>query len=166
MNASQNRVVADQVNTSPIVSTYRREIIATLTVGAIVGIILVGVYYLLNQFVFGSVLCRSGNDASCASAPSYSMAVSLVLSVVIGLIGLVQIRSYRPLLIVLAIAVSFWGYQVLIAGLAWWWGILVGAVLFALSYLLFAWFARIRSFALSLILTILLVIFIRIALVS
>ena len=166
MDVSQHRVVADQVSTSPIVSTYRREILATLMTGAIVGIILIGVYYLLNNYVFGSVLCRAGNDASCASAPSYSMAVSLVLSVVVGLIGLVQIRSYRPLLIVLAIAVSFWGYQVLIASLAWYWGLLVGAVLFALSYLLFAWFARIRSFTLSLILTILLVVLIRLALVS
>lgn len=166
MDASQKRVVADQVSASPIVSTYRREIIATLLTGVVVGAIVFGVYHLLNQFVFGSVLCRPGNDASCASAPTYSMAVSLVLAVVLGLIGLMQIRSYRPLLIVLAIAVSYWGYQVLITGVAWYWGVLIGAILFGLSYLLFSWIARIRSFAVSLVLTIILVILVRLALVS
>ena len=139
---------------------------AILITGLIAGLVTVVVYYLLERYVFGSVLCRAGNDASCASAPSYAMAVSLVVGTVVGLVGLVQARAYRPLLVVLAVAVSYWGFQDLVASQVWYYGALIGAVLFALSYLLFAWIARLRSFVLSVIVTVLLIVLIRIALVS
>lgn len=167
MDARSERVVAENVSDiSVIVPTGTREIISTAITGAIVGIIMIAAYFLLDKYVFASVMCRAGNDASCSSAPTYAMAVAFVIGAVIGLIGLVQSRSYRPLLTVLATAVSFWGLQELVGGMAWYWAMLVTTVLFALTYLLFAWIGRLRSFVLSFILCILLVVLIRIALVS
>lgn len=164
--ANSERVVASVNEVSPVTVMYRREILRLLGFGLAIGVLFAGVYYLLEHFVFGSVLCRPGNDMACASAPSYAMAVSIVLTAVVGLVGLVQLRGYRPLIVVLAIAVSYWGLNIILQNITWYIGLIVAAVLFALSYLLFSWIARLRSLSITLLLTIVVVILIRLALVS
>ena len=70
---------------------------------------------------------------------------------------MVQTRVYRPLLAVLGTTVGLWGIHALTGSMAWYWALLVTAVLFGLSYTLFAWVARIRSFVAALIVTVVLV---------
>lgn len=169
MSAVQKRVVAEADNTTsvtPVVATYSREVVSAAIAGAVVGAVTVVAYMLLNRYVFGSVMCRAGADASCANAPSYAMAVSLVIGAVTGLVALVQARIFRPLLVVLATVISFWGLQSLVGGMVWYWAVVIGAVLFALAFLAFAWIARIRSFVLAVIVAIVLVLAIRLTLVS
>jgi len=166
MATKSERVVAQATEIAPVSAMYGHEIINTLIFGFVIGIVFAGAYYLLNQFVFGSVLCRAGNDATCSSAPTYSMAVATVIAAIVGLVGLVQLRGYRPLIVVLAVAVSLWGFEAIFMSVPWIVGLLSSAVLFALSYLLFSWIARLRSVALATVVTIVLVVLIRLALVS
>jgi hypothetical protein len=102
----------------------------------------------------------------CSDAPKYAMIVSMVIGSLGGLIALVQIRIYRPLLAVLAVAVSLWGFNVLLAGIDTWLGIALLSLLFGAAYLLFVWIARIRSFILAVITSIVVMVIIRLVLVG
>ena len=169
MAKSRERVVAENIAETPsVVPTYSRDFVTTLVAGALIGVVVAAAYYLLNTFVFSAVLCRNTVNAAadCTSAPVYSMTIALVISVFVGLLALVQARIYRPLLIVLATAVAFWGMQSLLGHMAWYWGLLLTAGLFAVAYLAFAWLARIRSFGIAVIVSVIVVVLVRLALNS
>jgi hypothetical protein len=152
-----------QAPVSSLIPMSSRELVATLIGGAVIGAVVVALYLLLNHFVFTAVLCRPQAPADCSQAPSYAMIVAQVIGVIAGIGMLVRLRIYRPLLVVLATLISLWTLQALIAPLAWYFAVLAAAVLFGLSYALFAWVARIRSFILALVITVVLVVVIRIA---
>lgn len=99
----------------------------------------------------------------CTNAGNYAMIVAMVIASIGGLIALVQARIYRPLLVVLAAAISMWGLHVITAGMQWYWTLVVTMILFALTYALFTWVARIRSFLLSLVVIVVLVALVRLA---
>lgn len=148
-------VVSEEINrVSSVVPTYGREVLGVLVVGAIVGIIVSVSYFLLEKYVFGAVLCREGADSTCTQAPTYAMVVAMVIGSIIGLLGLVQGRVYRPLLVVLAAVVTMWGFDALVDDLSWYWSGLATVLFFAFAYLLYAWVVRIRSFVLASIITI------------
>lgn len=164
--ANQERVVADnQERVEPVVPMYNREIFGILSTGAGVGLIVSGAAYLLNRFVFQSVVCQ-GSGIACEEAPMYAMIVAMVVGALLGLVALVQLRVYRPLLVVLGATVGLWGLFALTADMAWYWGLLIAIVLFALAYALFAWIARIRPFFVALIVTVVLVVAMRLIFAS
>ncbi|HTK39648.1 MAG TPA: hypothetical protein VL362_02175 [Patescibacteria group bacterium] len=154
---SNDGVVSEEINrVSPVVSTYGREVASIVAVGAAVGLIVSGAYYLLEKYIFSAVLCRAGADASCSQAPEYAMVVAMVIGAIVGLLALVQVRVYRPLLVVIGSLVTLWGFTNLVSDLTWYWSLLASVVFFALTYLLYAWVARIRSFLLASIIAIIL----------
>lgn len=158
----QDRIVATETTkVSPIIPIERREVIGTAIIGAVAGIVTAGAYYLLEKFVFQAVMCRADTAATCGDAPTYAMVVAIVLGGLAGLIALVQARVYRPLLVVLAVAASLWGFQSIMGGFAWYWVLLICALLFAATYMLFTWMARIRPFPVAAIVSIVLVVLIR-----
>lgn len=152
-----------QAPVSSLIPMSSRELVTTLIGGAIIGAIVVALYLLLNHLVFTAVLCRPQAPADCSQAPTYAMIVAQVIGVIAGIGMLVRLRVYRPLLVVLATLISLWTLQTLIAPLPWYFSVLAAAVLFGLSYALFAWIARIRSFILALVITVVLVVITRIA---
>ncbi len=155
--ANQERVVAaNQERVEPVVPMYNSEIFGIAGTGAGVGLIVFGAAYLLNRYVFDAMLCQ-GDAAGCEQAPTYAMIVAMVIGALLGLVALVQLRVYRPLLVVLGATIGLWGFFALTSAIAWYWGLIVAIILFALSYALFAWIARIRPFVVSLIVTIVLV---------
>ncbi|NCU38731.1 hypothetical protein EOL96_06820 [Candidatus Saccharibacteria bacterium] len=159
---SNDGVVSEEINhVSPVISTRGRETATILGVGAIVGLIVAAAYILLEKYVFSAVLCRAGADAACSDAPGYAMIVAMVIGAIIGLLALVQARVFRPLLVVLATAISLWGMTVLIDDFVWYWQLLLIVGFFAFTYLLYAWIARIRSFIVASIISIVLIVAMR-----
>lgn len=156
--AKRDRVVAESTErVDPVVPMYNREIFGVFLTGVIVGLVVGGMIYLLDRFVFGVMLCRGADTANCADAPQYAMIVSMILGAIAGLIAMVQTRVYRPLLAVLGTTAGLWGVHVLTDTMPWYWALLVTAILFGLAYTLFAWIARIRSFVVAIIVSIVLV---------
>ncbi|MGB4762047.1 MAG: hypothetical protein WBP12_01660 [Candidatus Saccharimonas sp.] len=166
-NVVSAKAVYEPTTTEPHASSLIpmsvRELLGIVASGAVIGIVVIGLYLLLNHFVFGAVLCRPQAPTDCIQAPTYAMIVSQIIGIIAGIGVLVRLRVYRPLLVVLATVVALWTLQSLIAPLAWYIALCVGAVLFGISYGLFAWIARIRSFILALVVTVVLVIIVRIA---
>lgn len=162
--STNERVVATNVEQiDPIIPMTSREVFTVLVAGFLVGAVVAAGYYLLARYVFGAVMCRESSSATCVEAPVYAMTVAMIIGGLAGLITLAQARVYRPLLVVLAAVISLWGFQMLIGDMAWYWGTLIVAGLFALTYGLFAWIVRLRSFVRAMIIVLLLIVLLRFA---
>lgn len=162
-----DRVVAENVErVDPIVPMYARDVVSVAVVGLAVGVITWVAATLLERFVFSAVMCRDDAATNCANAESYALIVAMILGGVSALIALVQARIYRPLLVVIAVTAALWAFAgaLDLGDIAWYLSLPITAVLFALSYALFAWVARLRSFVLSVVLSIVLVVAIRLTL--
>ena len=146
---------------SPFISMSRRDVIDTLLCGAGVGLFVGILYLLLNTFVFGAVLCRAQQAADCTQAPQYAMIVATVIGAIGGLVALARVRVYRPLFVVRFATISLWASNLLISSYAWYWVLFVLVGLYAVAYMLFAWLARIRSFVLAGIVSIVVLVLVR-----
>lgn len=146
---------------SPFVSMSRRDVIDTVLCGAGVGLFVAVLYLLLDTFVFGAVLCRAQSAGNCDDAPQYAMIVAAVIGAIAGLVVLARARIYRPLFVVLFATLSVWAANLPIGQYAWYAIMLVLLVLYAIAYLLFAWFARMRSFILAGVIGIVILIIVR-----
>lgn len=162
MKKNQRVVAENTEKVEPVVALYKRDIASIAIIGLAVGVISWAAMTLLERFVFVAVMCREGANANCADAASYALIVAMILGALAGLVALVQARIYRPLLIVIAATAALWGFDSqLFNDVIWYIALPVTAVLFALTYLLFAWIARLRSFILSVLLSVVLIVAIR-----
>lgn len=167
MNKKDRVVVENVERVDPVVPMYRNEVANVGAVGASVGIITWVAMTLLERYVFSAVMCRDSAAANCQDAASYALIVAMVLGALAGLIALVQARIYRPLLVVIAASASLWGFSNrLLEGSEWYWALPISIVIFALAYALFAWIARLRSFILSAIISLVLVVVVRLVMNS
>ncbi len=157
---------ASVVPMSPFVTMGADDVIRAIISGMGVGLVTAGAMHLLNTFIFSAVLCRPQSVSDCAQAPTYAMIVAMVLGAIVGLVALARLRIYRPLLVVLAATIALWGLASVLSPLAWYWDIICSIVLFGLAYGLFAWLARIRNFIMSLVVTIVVVVIVRLLLVA
>ena len=155
----------DEQRTSTIPMSPR-ELLRIGVTGAATGALSVGLYALFYSVVFRTVLCRPQFITTCDQAPSYAAMVAVIVASLFGLIVLARMRSYRPLLVVLATAIALWGIQALATTLPWYWALVGMTVLVALAYALFAWIARLRSFVLAFVVTIVIVVVLRLIIVS
>lgn len=152
------------VPAAPFVMMTIADVIRAMLVGAGVGLVTTGIYLLLNKFIFGAALCRDGVDG-CSNAPLYSTIVAIVFSIIIGIVALAKAGTYRPLLVAIAAPVALWSLFTLLSNnVVWYLALLIGAVLFALAYGLFAWLARLRSFILAIVLLVVAVVIVRLVL--
>lgn len=166
MNNNERVVAANIERVEPFIQMPIRDAVTVLLSGVITGAIVAVGYYLLQNLVFSAVMCREGASASCGDAPVYAMTVSMIIGGLAGLIILAQARVYRPLLIVIAAAIMMWSFHTLIGDMIWYWGLIVMAVLFGLTYTLFAWIARLRSFVAAVVVIAITVVLLRIVFVA
>ncbi len=143
------------------------DLLKIALVGAAVGIIAVALYALIDAYVFTPALCQ--NTAAevnrCANKPAFTDALTMILAAIIGLFAMVQLRVYRPLLVVILATVGIWGVlSTVSSGLAWWGAALGSALVFALTYALFAWLVQLRHFLLALCVSVVVVIVVRLLL--
>ena len=90
---------------------------------------------------------------------AFAGAILTVLYILVGrLILLSQARIYRPLFIVIASIAALWGLQSYLALLPWYWAMAAMTVIGALTYAMFTWLARLRSFILYLVVSIVLIV--------
>lgn len=155
------------IRVSPFIGMSVRDLFMTIVVGALVGLATAGIALLMNRYVFTAVLCRSEATASdCTNAPLYATIVAMIIGAIAALVALANMRMYRPLLVVIAATATLWGFHVLTVSMPWYWALVVPMVLFGLIYGMFTWIARIRSFLIAVILTVLVVVGIRLLLVA
>jgi len=160
------RKVAEQVQPGALLMNWR-DVLKIGLAGAVIGLLTMGLYVLFDKYVFSPTLCSDINLGSgrCENKLAFSSSVALVIGALPILFFFVQQRVYRPLLVILLSVVTLWNIPLLLGELAVLPAILLSVLIFALTYLLFAWLAQIRNFPIALIVTIVTVIVVRIVLV-
>ena len=160
------RKVAEQVQPGALLMTWR-DVMKIAAAGALVGVITMTLYVLLDRYVFSPTLCGEMNVGAgrCEDKLTFSSSVALVMGALPILFFFVQQRVYRPLLVIFLSVVTLWNIPLLVGELAVLLAILLSVIIFALTYLLFAWLVQIRNFPLALIVTIATVILVRIVIV-
>lgn len=151
---------------APIVAMTGRQLVQTIIIGLIVGLSVWGLSLLLETYVFQQLLCQQGDSSQCGATLSYSSAVASVVGLGIGVSGLVYFRVFRPLLVGLAAMLTLWGLTSLTADWSWYMAGASVAALYAVAYALYAWVARLQSFVLALVATVLLVTITRLVLLG
>lgn len=119
--------------------------------GAVIGLIVWGLAILLEQFVLRGIFCGDPSAAACTNVTTYAGNIGAVIMAIIGVVVLVRLSVFRPLLIVLGAAISLWGLAAWVSGLSLVEQAIWSIVLYALLYSLYAWVARIRNAAMVLI---------------
>lgn len=147
-------------DTLAIISMTVRQFLWVVASGAAVGLTAWLFGQLLNMWLFTPLFCRTGSSI-CASAPQYANIGALILATGLGVFLLVRTQIYRPLLVGLAAALTLWGVLDSLYGLAWYQVALIAALLFALAYGAFTWLARLRSFLVAVIASVLVLIIVR-----
>ena len=137
-----------------------------LGVGALIPLLA----WLLQKFLVGPIFCRETTSlAVCGAGDLTTYYVATVVMGVVAIALMANWQVFRPLLIVVAATSALWGFQryagSTIASAGWEY-YMTSAVLFALTFLLFYWLLRLKNFTLSIILTVVVVILVRWALLT
>lgn len=151
-----------------LVSLSRQDFLRIFGIGVIVGIVVCALYVMLDRYVFTPALCENatGTLERCENKESYAATIAMLLVALGGLVSVVRMRVYRPLLVVLFVTASLWGIPELAVSLPWWLATLITVLLFGIAYVTFAWLARIRNFYITLLLSVALLVAVRLVLMS
>lgn len=103
---------------------------------------------LVRQIIFVPLFCGDPANSLCAGATGSAGVLALIVTAIIGLLGLVRLGVYRPL-VALAAAVTLWGIAVWTGNMVWYEAIAWTIVLYALTYVVFTWLVRPRAFGLA-----------------
>lgn len=148
----------------PFIDMDQRQFANVLLVGLGVGVITWLLQLILAKYVFGPIMCHDTVQASCSAVTNYANISAGFLAAAAGLVLLVRLRVYRPLLVAIAALIALWGLYTITDGMVWIAALSLFAVLTAATYGLFTWLARIRSFLISLITIVIALVLIRLAL--
>ena len=158
------KIVSQKQAIVPFIDMDQRQFANVLLVGLGVGVVTWVLQLVLAQYVFGPIMCHDAAQASCSAVTNYANISAGFLAAAAGLVMLVRLRVYRPLLVAIAALIALWGLYTITDGMVWIAAIALFAVLTAATYSLFTWLARIRSFLISLIAIVIALVLIRLAL--
>lgn len=148
-------------NKLSLIDLSPQALIQVVLLGAGMGL----VYWLLTlairQVVFVPLFCGDPASSMCVGATGGAGVVALIAVTIIGLLGLVRLAVYRPLLIVLATTMSLWGIASWTAPMFWLEGLAWTVVLFAFCYAVFTWLVRPRAFGIAVALVVVVVLLAR-----
>lgn len=140
--------------------------VRVIVIGAAIGFVTWVLTSLLSRYVIEPLTCRDiANAAMCLNATPIAGNVAAVLAGLLGTLVLVRMGIARPIILAVASAALLWNVAAWTAGLHWFETILWTVLLYALSYLLFAWIARYARVWVVLVVSLIIVLAIRIALI-
>lgn len=148
----------------------RGELAKILVLGSAIGLLLPFLSYAINKYFVVPVFCsQSAAQDFCVGS---ELNIYYILSVIFGIAAialLAQWQVFRPLLIAVGSTAALWGFSRFMQELSGNSGIeyyATSAILYSAAYMLFYWIMRVRSFAISIGLTIALVVAVRFVLIS
>lgn len=113
----------------------------------------------LTQYVINPLACRDLSSAeTCANSVSVGGNIALILVAVLGTLILVRLLQPRPIIVAISTTIILWNLAGISEGLAWYWTLLCGVLLFAISYALFALVVRVKSLTASIIIALIITI--------
>ena len=138
-----------------------RALLAGAVAGSLTWLLALG----LERYALQPIMCGANNGA-CGYVTITAVVIALIVAHFLGLIALIRSMTMRPLLVILAVIATLWGFHVWVGDMSWWLGTLYAAVLFGLAYMYYAWVNRLLFFPVALILTIISVVAARLLLAA
>lgn len=140
--------------------------IQTLIIGAVTGLIFWLLTVIVARYAIDPLVCGKMFDAVlCTDSTPLAGHIATILAAVIGLVTMVRISVVRPIVVAVAAAALLWNLAVWTNGLFWLEAVAWSIILYTLVYALFTWITRYASLLVTIILSLLIVLVIRIALV-
>lgn len=134
-------------NTSQSLIDLRPQALVQVALfGAGLGVVSWLLTLLVRQIIFVPLFCGDPANSLCVGATGSAGVLALIVTAIIGLLGLVRLGVYRPLLVALAAAVSLWGIAVWTGSMVWYEAVAWTIILYALTYVVFTWLVRPRAF--------------------
>lgn len=143
-----------------LIELNTNQLIQVALLGAIVGLVVWLLSLFLGQLVLTPVMCGDGNT-ECKAAVDVGGGIASIVAGLAGLLGLVRLSVFRPLLIVLVAVISLWGLSSWISGLVWFEALSWSILLYGFAYAAFAWLVRPRPFLPVVIIVLFVVLLIR-----
>lgn len=155
-------IITDQ----QVISTSWREWGRTIGFGAATGLIFWLLTVLLQRYVVDPLVCRQLINATlCANSTPLAGNIAAILTAAIAVVFLVRAQIARPIILAVATAALLWDLALWTNGLFWLEAVVWSVVLYALCYALFAWITRYATLWVTVVLSLLIIVIIRIALV-
>ena len=135
-----------------LIEMPQHQVIQVALLGIILGLVAWIGSVVIKQAILTPLFCGDPTNGVCINATNVAGNASAVVVAFFGLMGLVRLSVYRPLLIALAVLISLWGIGGWTNGLEWYEAIAWFIALYTFCYLAFSWLVRPRSFAPTIIL--------------
>jgi len=145
---------------SPLIDVRPNTMVQVVLLGIILGAVTWLLTILIERFVAGALLC--GDQTTCESSTLVAGNAAIVLTAIGGLLGMVRLGVYRPLLVVIAATIVLWGLSGYMIGMMWYEAMAWTVLFTAVTYAAFVWLVRPRFFLAAIILVLLVVILARI----
>lgn len=118
------------------------------------GLLTFGLAKLLDQFIFHPALCKSASITVCNESLNYAYHLAAIFVGIIGVVWLVRLFVYRPLLVVIALIIGTWPlFDSFFPVLSWPWAIVALILVYLLGYFAFTWILRAYNLIIALVLT-------------
>lgn len=149
-----------------VISTSWREWGRTIGFGAATGLIFWLLTVLLQRYVVDPLVCRQIINATlCANSTPLTGNIAAILTAAIAVVFLVRAQIARPIILAVATAALLWDLALWTDGLFWLEAVVWSVALYALCYALFGWITRYAILWVTVVLSLLITVIIRIALV-
>ncbi|GEM_PF-197992 len=145
-----------------IIELQPQQLIRVAILGLVTGIVAWLVTLFMQDVVLSALSCGEATGVTCEEMTAdLASIIGTVVAGVVGLLGLVKLGVYRPIIVVVAALICLWQLAVWTDGLQWYEAIAWYGALYAILYVLFAWLVRPRSLVIVLLAVIPTVVLIR-----
>lgn len=151
-------------NSSNIID-MRVDVVARVAIlGIVLGLVSWGLSALLGRFVIGPLSCVGVAPGTvCSGAELLAGNIALVLAAIAGVLGLVRLGVYRPMLVAIAVAICLWNIGGLLSGMMWYEALAWTSLMYMVGYVAFSWIVRPRNFVMVLVALLLVILIVRVA---
>ena len=155
-------IITDQQAVAESYSMWVRTII----LGAVTGFIFWLLTIIVARYIVDPLACgRLFNAAVCVDSTPLAGNIAAILAAIVGLISMVRIAAARPIVIAVATAALLWDLGAWTDGLFWLEAVSWSIILYAAAYALFSWITRSANLLMTVVISLLIVLIIRIAVV-
>jgi len=134
-----------------LIELQPQQLAQVAVLGFGVGILTWGITAFISEVLLAPLFCGASSDGACATRGELAGTIGTLFAAIVGLLGLVKLGVYRPIIIVVAAVICLWPIALWTTGLLWFESIAWYCLLYALLYTLFTWLVRPRSFAIVLL---------------
>jgi len=138
-----------------------------LGIGAATGVIFWLLTLLIGRYIVDPLVCGQVVDAArCSESLSISGGIAMILAAVVSVIVMVHASVARPIVIAIASTAVLWSFALWTEGLFWLEALAWSIALYIATFALFGWITRYARLWVTILLSVLIVLIIRVALIA